>query len=90
MLVFSIMALASAAGAMWGLQKTDDGLTNIEDTTQQLADELMSVSDIRAIVVLFVPSSCSRLCFFFFSHWLSVVSVLLCFYLLACLVGRVG
>lgn len=43
MLLFSVMALASAAGAMSGLYQTDTALESIEDNTQDLADQLRSV-----------------------------------------------
>lgn len=46
MLLFSVMALASIAGTIYGLEKTDSGLANIEDNTQQLADELRSIIDL--------------------------------------------
>lgn len=44
MLLVSIAAIATAAGAVWGLEKTDSGLSEIEQHTQDVADDLRAVS----------------------------------------------
>lgn len=43
MLIAGIAAIATAAGAVWGLEKVDSGLTTIEDNTQEIADDLRVV-----------------------------------------------
>ena len=50
MLVASVAAIATACGAVWGLEKTDTGLTNIEQRTQDIATDLQKVSQIRFVV----------------------------------------
>jgi len=44
MVLASVAAVATAAGAVWGLQRADSGLANIESTTQDVATDLLSVS----------------------------------------------
>lgn len=44
MVLASVAAVATAAGAVWGLQRADSGLTNIESTTQDVAKDLLGVS----------------------------------------------
>lgn len=43
MLVASVAAIATACGAIWGLEKTDTGLTNIEQRTQTIASDLQKI-----------------------------------------------
>lgn len=43
LLIAGIAAIATAAGAVWGLEKVDSGLTTIEDNTQGIADDLRVV-----------------------------------------------
>ncbi len=44
MVLASLAAVATAAGAVWGLERADSGLTNIESTTQDVATDLLGVS----------------------------------------------
>ena len=62
MLVASVAAIATACGAVWGLEKTDTGLTNIEQRTQDIATDLQKVSQIRFVVEDCLQSKtvCSR------------------------------
>ncbi|CAN0284843.1 unnamed protein product, partial [Scytosiphon promiscuus] len=46
MVLASLAAIATASGAVWGLQKADSGLTNIERTTQDVANDLLKVLDL--------------------------------------------
>lgn len=48
MVLASVAAIATAGGAIWGLEKADSGLSSIEDRTQDVATDLRSVS--KAIV----------------------------------------
>ncbi|CAM9899295.1 unnamed protein product, partial [Ectocarpus fasciculatus] len=43
MVLASVAAIASAAGAVWGLEKADSGLTNIEDATQSMATDMLTI-----------------------------------------------
>lgn len=43
MVLASVAAIATASGAVWGLDKTDTGLTDIEARTQDMADDLTTV-----------------------------------------------
>eukprot|EP00903_Cladosiphon_okamuranus_P012954 g12093.t1 len=43
MVIASLAAVATAAGAVWGLQRADSGLTNIESATQGVATDLLAV-----------------------------------------------
>ena len=49
MLAAAVAAIFTASGAVWGLDKTDSGLTNIEDHTQDIATDLQSVSQTLAL-----------------------------------------
>ena len=44
MVLASVAAVATASGAIWGLQKADSGLANIESATQDVATDLLAVS----------------------------------------------
>lgn len=44
MVLASVAAIAAASGAVWGLSRTDTGLTNIESATQDVATDLLAVS----------------------------------------------
>ncbi|CAN0314917.1 unnamed protein product [Ectocarpus sp. 6 AP-2014] len=43
MVLASVAAIASAAGAIWGLERADSGLTNIEDATQNMATDMLTI-----------------------------------------------
>eukprot|EP00752_Nemacystus_decipiens_P005381 g4879.t1 len=43
MVLASVAAVATAAGAVWGLQKADSGLTTIESSTQDVANDLLAI-----------------------------------------------
>ncbi|CAN0376248.1 unnamed protein product, partial [Laminaria digitata] len=43
MFVASVAAIATACGAIWGLEKTDTGLSNIEKLTQEIATDLQKI-----------------------------------------------
>lgn len=45
MVLASVAAIASAAGAIWGLERADSGLTNIEDATQNMATDMLTVRE---------------------------------------------
>lgn len=44
MLIASVAAIATSAGAIYGMDKTDSGLTNIENFAEDAATDLESVS----------------------------------------------
>lgn len=44
MLIVSAIAIASSVGAMYGLSRSGEGFSNIESNTQNVADDLRSVS----------------------------------------------
>lgn len=44
MVLASVAAVATASGAVWGLERADSGLTNIESATQDVANDLLAVS----------------------------------------------
>lgn len=64
LLVAGIAAIATAAGAVWGLEKVDSGLTTIEDNTQEIANDLRVVRGANGVAAYPVAltsgrSSCS-------------------------------
>ena len=70
MLLASVAAIATACGAIWGLEKTDTGLSNIEQRTQTIATDLQKVSSETRFVVrrmavvkywLWSKTGCSRI-----------------------------
>lgn len=61
MLIVSAIAIASSVGAMYGLSRSGEGFSNIESNTQDVADDLRSVS---LVYVGWKVSGCSQ---FFFS-----------------------
>lgn len=52
MVVVSIMAIACAGGAIYGLARTDAGISGLEDNTQDVSDNLIEVRSLAPIFCL--------------------------------------
>ena len=48
MVVAVVAAIGTAVGAVWGLATTDNGLTVIENDTQEITDDLRAVRGVRS------------------------------------------
>lgn len=73
MLLVSVAAIATACGAVWGLEKADSGLTNIEEATQDVANDLLKVSCVfSGCRKLSRPSYICDCCFV---HWVWILAL---------------